>query len=74
VKGGRDPHSCAAEGRRDPRADKAYKARTAVPALLNTSFNENEPISCTPLDVDSFVRTKMDVLAMGDFYAEKLGP
>jgi carbamoyltransferase len=54
---------------------KAFEARTSVPVLLNTSFNENEPICCTPEEaVDTFVRTKMDVLAMGDFYAEKVGP
>jgi carbamoyltransferase len=54
---------------------KAFEARTGVPVLLNTSFNENEPICCTPEEaVDTFVRTKMDVLAMGDFYAEKMGP
>jgi carbamoyltransferase len=51
---------------------KAFEARTGVPVLLNTSFNENEPICCTPEEgVDTFVRTKMDVLVMGDAYAEK---
>jgi carbamoyltransferase len=33
---------------------------------LNTSFNENEPIVCTPEEaIDCFRRTKMDVLAIG---------
>jgi len=51
---------------------KAFEVKTGVPVLLNTSFNENEPICCTPEEaVDTFVRTKMDVLAMGDAYAEK---
>jgi carbamoyltransferase len=51
---------------------KAFEARTEVPVLLNTSFNENEPICCTPEEaVDTFVRTKMDVLVIGDAYAEK---
>ena len=50
----------------------AFAERTGVPVLLNTSFNENEPICCTPEEaVDTFVRTKMDVLVMGDAYAEK---
>jgi carbamoyltransferase len=51
---------------------KAFEARTGVPVLLNTSFNENEPICCTPEEaVDTFVRTRMDVLVLGDLYAEK---
>lgn len=51
---------------------KAFGERTGVPVLLNTSFNENEPICCTPEEaVDTFVRTKMDVLILGDLYAEK---
>ena len=51
---------------------KAFGVKTGVPVLLNTSFNENEPICCTPEEaVETFVRTKMDVLVMGDAYAEK---
>ena len=51
---------------------KAFEQRTGVPVLLNTSFNENEPICCTPEEaVDTFVRTKMDVLVIGDLLAEK---
>jgi carbamoyltransferase len=50
----------------------AFGRRPGVPVLLNTSFNENEPICCTPEEaVETFVRTKMDVLAMGDLLAEK---
>ena len=45
-----------------------FKA-TGVPLVLNTSFNENEPIVNTPENaLDCFLRTKMDVLAMGCFY------
>jgi carbamoyltransferase len=45
----------------------AFADRTGVPVLLNTSFNENEPICCTPEEaVDTFVRTRMDLLVMGD--------
>jgi carbamoyltransferase len=50
----------------------AFRQRTGVPVLLNTSFNENEPICCTPQEaVETFVRTKMDVLAIGNFFAAK---
>jgi len=45
---------------------------TGVPVLLNTSFNENEPIVCTPRHaIDCFLRTDFDVLAIGDFIIEK---
>ena len=40
---------------------------TGVPILLNTSFNENEPIVTTPRDaVDCFLKTKMDLLVLGN--------
>ena len=40
---------------------------TGVPVVLNTSFNENEPIVCTPRDaIDCFLKTKMDVLYIGN--------
>jgi carbamoyltransferase len=46
---------------------------TGVPILLNTSFNENEPIVCTPEDaISCFIKTKMDYLIMEDFLIEKL--
>jgi len=41
---------------------------TGVPVLLNTSFNENEPIVATPEQaIDCFLRTQMDVLAIGSY-------
>ena len=44
---------------------KAFYDLTGVPVILNTSFNENEPIVCTPQDaVDCFERTRMDALAI----------
>lgn len=50
----------------------AFKERTGVPVVLNTSFNENEPIVCTPQEAyDCFARTKMDALVMGNFLIEK---
>lgn len=43
-----------------------------VPVLLNTSFNENEPIVATPEQaIDCVFRTEFDVLAIGDFLVEK---
>ena len=44
----------------------AFGRKTGVPMLLNTSFNENEPIVLTPDEaLDCFLRTDMDVLVMG---------
>ena len=40
---------------------------TGVPILLNTSFNENEPIVMTPYDVVAcFTKTRMDLLVLGN--------
>ncbi|HEG43570.1 MAG TPA: carbamoyltransferase [Phycisphaerales bacterium] len=45
---------------------------TNVPILLNTSFNENEPIVCHPKEaLDCFLRTNMDVLALGNFVVKR---
>src|SRR5262249_30342061 len=50
----------------------AFEERTGVPILLNTSFNENEPIVLTPVEaLDSFLRTRMDVLALGRLVIKK---
>lgn len=47
---------------------KEFEKITHVPVLLNTSFNENEPIVCTPKDaLDCFLRTQIDVLVMGQY-------
>ncbi len=47
---------------------EAFRQRTGIPLVLNTSFNENEPIVCTPQDaLHCFATTKMDALALGDF-------
>jgi carbamoyltransferase len=41
---------------------------TGVPVLLNTSFNENEPIVCTPQQaIDCFLKTRMDALYLGNY-------
>jgi carbamoyltransferase len=50
----------------------AFHRKTGVPVILNTSFNENEPIVCTPEEaIDCFQRTRMDVLAIGTFLVVK---
>jgi carbamoyltransferase len=50
----------------------AFATRTGVPALLNTSFNENEPIVEHPAQaIDCFVRTDMDALVMGPHLLQK---
>jgi carbamoyltransferase len=47
---------------------KAFQDLTGVPVVLNTSFNDNEPIVCRPEEgLDCFLRTRMDALVMGDF-------
>jgi carbamoyltransferase len=53
---------------------QAFGKQTGVPILLNTSFNENEPIVLTPGEaLDCFLRTDMDVLVMGSHVLEKTG-
>jgi carbamoyltransferase len=47
---------------------KAFEQLTGVPVVLNTSFNDNEPIVCRPEEaLDCFERTRMDALVLGDF-------
>lgn len=46
---------------------QSFRDITGVPMVLNTSFNENEPVVCRPEEaIDCFLRTKMDVLVLGD--------
>ncbi len=46
---------------------EAFRDLTGVPMVLNTSFNENEPVVCRPEEaLDCFLRTEMDVLVLGD--------
>jgi carbamoyltransferase len=53
---------------------KAFESLTGVPVLLNTSFNENEPIVHKPAEaLDCFLRTRMDVLVLGKYVVEKKG-
>jgi len=47
---------------------ECYRQLTGVPMVLNTSFNENEPVVCRPQEaLDCFLRTKMDVLVLNDW-------
>jgi carbamoyltransferase len=47
---------------------KAFENLTGVPVVLNTSFNDNEPIVCRPEEaIDCFLRTQMDALVLNDF-------
>jgi carbamoyltransferase len=51
-----------------------FAALTGVPVLLNTSFNENEPIVCTPDHaVDCFLKTRMDALYIGNHMVRRNG-
>jgi carbamoyltransferase len=51
---------------------KAFEEQTGVPVVLNTSFNDNEPIVCRPEEaLDCFERTQMDALVLGDFLITK---
>lgn len=50
----------------------AFEKQTGVPVVLNTSFNENEPICCTPNEaIDCFQRTQMDTLVLGNYLVDK---
>ncbi|RJY09911.1 carbamoyltransferase C-terminal domain-containing protein [Aurantiacibacter aquimixticola] len=51
---------------------EAFEAKTGVPIVLNTSFNENEPVVNLPVEaLNCFLRTKMDLLVLGDTLVER---
>ena len=52
---------------------KAFKVRTGVPILVNTSFNvRGEPVVCSPKDaLSAFISTPLDALVIGCFLVEK---
>jgi carbamoyltransferase len=53
---------------------REFGRQTHVPVLLNTSFNENEPIVCRPQEaLDCFLRTRMDLLVLGNFLIRRDG-
>ncbi|MFZ0889780.1 MAG: carbamoyltransferase C-terminal domain-containing protein, partial [Candidatus Binataceae bacterium] len=53
---------------------REFERQTGVPVLLNTSFNENEPVVCKPEEaLDCFLRTRMDLLALGNLVVRRIG-
>jgi len=51
---------------------EAFRDLTGIPIVLNTSFNENEPVVNTPHEaLNCFLRTKMDLLVMGDLMIQR---
>ncbi|RMG37983.1 MAG: carbamoyltransferase [Methanobacteriota archaeon] len=51
---------------------EAFRRRTGIPLLLNTSFNENEPIVNKPEEaLDCYLRTDMDMLVLENFVVER---
>jgi carbamoyltransferase len=50
-----------------------FEQLTGVPIVLNTSFNENEPIVMTPAQaVETFTKTRMDLLALGNHVVRRV--
>jgi carbamoyltransferase len=50
----------------------AFEKKTGVPILVNTSFNENEPVVNTPEEaISCYLRNDMDVLVLGPYLVEK---
>jgi carbamoyltransferase len=53
---------------------ESFRDLTGVPMVLNTSFNENEPVVCRPVEaLECFLRTRMDVLVLGTKMIRRLG-
>ena len=51
---------------------EAFRRKTGIPIVLNTSFNENEPIVNSPQEaLDCFLRTQMDMLVMENIIVER---
>ena len=51
---------------------ETFRKLTGVPMVLNTSFNENEPVVCKPEEaLDCFLRTRMDVLVLGSYVVRR---
>jgi carbamoyltransferase len=49
-----------------------FEKISGVPVVVNTSFNDDEPIVCRPEEaIQCFLRTRMDVLILGDYWVEK---
>jgi carbamoyltransferase len=53
---------------------EAFERKTGVPILLNTSFNVNEPMVCTPAEaIRCFLRTEVDWLVLGSLLVGRPG-
>ena len=53
----------------------AFKRRTGIPLVLNTSFNDREPIVCTPEDAcKCYLKTRFDAMILGDYLVRGLKP
>lgn len=51
---------------------KEFENLTGIPMVLNTSFNENEPVVCKPEEaLETFLRTKMDILVLGNWFIKR---
>jgi carbamoyltransferase len=51
----------------------AFYKKTKVPIVLNTSFNENEPIVRTPEEaIECYLRTKIDVLVIENWIIKRI--
>ena len=51
-----------------------FERQTGVPLMLNTSFNEHEPIVATPGEaLACYLKTRMDVLALGNWVLTRPG-
>lgn len=62
----------AATNPRYHRLIDTFRLQTGVPMVLNTSFNENEPVVCNPKEaLDCFLRTNMDMLVLGDWMVKR---
>jgi carbamoyltransferase len=63
----------ADENPRYHRLIEAFREKTGVPMVLNTSFNENEPVVCRAEEaLACFLRTKMDLLVLGDVMVRRV--
>ena len=52
---------------------KKFYDKKKIPILLNTSFNENEPIVNTPSEaLNTFLRTQMDILVIDNFIIKRV--
>jgi carbamoyltransferase len=52
---------------------REFERQTGVPVVLNTSFNDNEPIVCRPQEaLDCFLRTQMDALVLGNYLITRM--